>query len=174
MKCNKIVLVFFLFIINHSFSQTGNDNKLKFHSIAMGFGGFNVKNAYSEDGGVSFTTDIVLAVNKNLISTSYITGSEVGLLGGSTFSFNDLSLSYGRALKVTNWFYLEGYLGLGRYTQERSRYLVNYGSTVSFPIKINTKFYFNKKFGMGLNTSYITNKINNNLSVNLIFHYKYE
>lgn len=114
-----------------------------------------------------------LESNKNLINLSFLSGSEIGVVGGSTYNFNEFSVTYGRELQLTKSFNLEGFAGIGSYHQNSKNSYVVAGNTVSFPLKLNIKFYFNKKFGLGINNIYSINKLNNNLSTNLIAHYNF-
>lgn len=152
-------------------------SKLKFHAANLGFGGFYVDTPGSSDaGGYGFLADVTLAIDKNLISVSYLAGTDDSIIGGATYSFNEPSLLYGREWKPTDWFALEGFAGVGYYLQKAETDEDNSmekESTISFPLRLNTKFYFTRKFGMGINSNYSINSANNNLSVNLIFHYRF-
>jgi hypothetical protein len=155
-----------------------SSSKLKLHAATLGFGGFSFKKANYEGGGATFFADLTTSLDKNLISVSYLTGAEIGIIGGSNYQFHEYSLLYGRELKVANWLRFEGFAGLGYYHQQTDYLNPDYenvpeGKSVSFPLRINTKFYFSKKFGMGFNTNYSINSVNNNFSTNLIFHYRF-
>ena len=155
------------------------NSKLKFHAINVGLGFFDVNDKNSKDiGGVDFLADVTVSIGQNLISASYLTGSEIGILDSSIYSFTEPSLSYGREWKIVNWFRLEGFAGLGCYIQRFEDKTIEGDqnqdkTTLSVPFRINTKFYFTKAFGMGLNTNYSINSVNNNLTLNLLFHYKF-
>jgi hypothetical protein len=155
------------------FSITAQVNKLKIQNVDFGIGGFSIKNDYSEGGGVTFLGNLTTSYKNNLIGFSFLTGAEIGIVGKSNYSFNELSLLYGREFKLIKWFAFETFAGIGYYNQSSESYYVFNGDSVSFPFKINSKFYFNKNFGLGLGTNYSMNKINNNFSVNLICHYKF-
>jgi hypothetical protein len=165
-----IVLIFCL--INH-LSLNAQENKIQLHSIEIGFGGFYFKQNTYEGGGANFVADITTSIRKNLISTSVLTGSEIGVVGNSTYNFNEFRIQYGRELKVKKWLKFELFTGIGYYKQKSENSVITDGNTMSFPLKFNTKFYFNEKFGLGINTNYSINSINNNFSSNLIFHYKF-
>lgn len=155
-----------------------SDSKLKLHAANLGFGGFSFKKNNYEGGGATFFADVTTSIDKNLIAVSYLAGSDIGILGNSEYKFDEISLSYGREWKAANWLHFEGFAGIGRYHQQSDYFdediqNVPSESSVSFPLKVNTKFYFTKKFGMGFNTNYSINSVNNVFSTNLIFHYRF-
>lgn len=168
----RIFLIAFAFINIAMYAQTGQ-NPIKLHAINTGFGGFYIKNKIIESGGASFFADITTSLHNNLITASYFTGAEIGVVGSSTFNFNEFSLLYGREIIPNNWLAFEFFAGIGYYKQNHDITPVLSNDTISFPLRVYTKFYFNKKFGMGLNTNYSINRINNNLSFNLLFHYRF-
>lgn len=168
----KLTVLCFIFLLSGTiYSQ--ESTSIKFHSVSAGFGGFYFKKEISEGGGISYLTDVTLSKGKNLLSVAYLGGDEIGVVGSSNYSFSEISLSYGREFKVNNWFSLEGFAGLGFYNQTSGVADVADDNSISFPFKINSKFYFNKRFGMGINAHYSLNSVNNNFSSNLIFHYKF-
>ena len=169
----KKIITIILILVSINVVAQENDSKLKIQSANIGFGGFYFKTILSEGGGVTLFADATFSINKHLISSSYLTGAEIGILGSSTYNFDEVSLLYGRELKVANWLSFEGFAGLGFYNQNSKESYVVDCKSVSYPIRINTKFYFNKKFGMGFNTNYSINSVNNNFSTNLIFHYRF-
>ncbi|WP_445721697.1 hypothetical protein [Flavobacterium sp.] len=148
------------------------ENKIQLHTVEIGFGGFYSKqNPFGDEiGGATFVADITTSIGKNLISTSFLTGAEIGIVGNSTYNFNEFRIQYGRELKVKKWLRFELFTGIGHY-KVSSLNIEN--NTISFPLKFNTKFYFNEKFGLGINTNYSINSISNNFSTNLIFQYKF-
>lgn len=168
----KSIIMCFLFLLSSTiYSQ--ESTSIKFHSVAAGFGGFYFKKDISEGGGISYLTDVTLSKGKNLLSVAYLGGDEIGVVGSSNYSFNEITLYFGREFKVNNWLSLEGFAGLGYYNQTSDVADVADDNSISFPLKINSKFYFNKSFGMGINANYSINSVNNNFSSNLIFHYKF-
>jgi Domain of unknown function (DUF2715) len=149
------------------------ENKFKNYSINIGFGGFSIKNEYSEGGGVTLLGNLTTSFNKNLFDFSIISGAEIGIFGKSNYRFNSINLLYGRELMLKKWFAFEPFVGIGFYNQTSEDSDILNGNTISLPIKLNTKFYFNKNSGVGINTNYIINKLNNNFSVNFIYHHKF-
>ena len=173
-KSLTVVLLLILFITNSSSCHSQNsENKIKLHSVSLGFGGFYFKKSNSEGGGASFVLNGTLESNKNLFNLCFLTGAEIGVVGGSTYNFNEISLAYGRELRLKKWFSLEGFAGIGSYQQNGKNSFVVSGNTISFPLKLNVKFFFNEKIGIGLNNAYSFNQINNNYSTNLIINYKF-
>ncbi|MCF6132520.1 hypothetical protein [Flavobacterium wongokense] len=147
--------------------------KLKVHAANMGLGSFHLEKDVNGHDGVCFVADLTLSLNKNLISASYLGGTSIKILDGPNYNFEEFSLLYGREWKALNWLRFEGFAGLGQFKQSSKDSNIGEDSTVSFPLRINTKFYFTKKFGMGFNTNYSINSINNNFSNNIIFHLRF-
>lgn len=163
-----IILLLISTITNKVFSQ--EESKLiKLHSIDLGFGGFRNKNF----GGIDFVSNIAFKRQTNLFSISFIIDGELNVLGGLSASYKEFNLMYGKELKIAKWMFFEGFGGIGYFNQNSNEMLIPEENTMSFPLKINTKFYFSKHFGLGINTNYSINKINNNFSTNFILHYKF-
>jgi len=169
---SKAILFFIIANIFWSYSQE-RDNKIRLHSIAAGFGGFYLKKSNSEGGGATFVVNGALEMNKNLLKLSYLTGAEIGVVGSSTYNFNELSLTYGREFKFVDWLGVETFAGIGNYNQNSKISAIKNGNSMSFPLLLNCKFYFSNNIGIGLNNSYSINQINNNFSTNLILHYNF-
>lgn len=165
---------FLLFLLQINWCHSQNkDSKIRIYSISVGFGGFYFSESSSEGGGASFVLNGTLESNKNLVNLCFLTGSEIGVVGSSTYNFNEFSVAYGRELQLKKWFSLEGFAGIGNYNQSSKNSTIISGNTLSFPLKLNFKFFFNKKMGMGLENTYSINSLNNNLSTNLIIHYNF-
>ena len=162
-------------IIFSSFTAISQESnaKIKVHAVNVGGGSFHFQNDINGHDGVSIITDITISLNKNLISGSYLGGTSIKILDGYNYGFEELSLLYGREWKATDWLRFEGFAGFGYFSQNTKNPNISDDSIISFPLRVNIKFYFTKKFGMGLNTNYSTNSINNNFSNNLIFHLRF-
>lgn len=165
-------------IIAIAFSSLGikaqdSTSLLKLHAINAGLGSFHFEKDVNGHDGASLITELTVSLNKNLISASYLAGSSIKILDGYNYSFDEFSVLYGREWKATNWLRFEGFAGLGHFSQDSKDPAIGNDNTISFPLRVNTKFYFTKKFGMGFNTNYSINSINNNFSNNIIFHYRF-
>jgi hypothetical protein len=147
--------------------------KLRFHAVNFGLGTFHLQKDINGQDGVSFVADLTVSLDRNLISVAYVGGTSIKILDGPNYNFEEYGLSYGREWKVANWFRLEGFAGVGHFTLKSKDSNIGADKTVSFPLKVNAKFYFTKKFGMGLNTNYSINSVNNNFSTHLIFHLRF-
>lgn len=153
--------------------------KLKLHAANAGIGIFYIDMPGSDDGGgVDFMADVTCSLDKNLFGVSYLTGAEVGILGESNYNFHEVCALYGREWRPAKWFALEGFAGLGYYNQntdftEYDDAQLKDGNGISVPLRLNTKVYFGGSLGIGLNTNYSINAINNHLSVNFLFHYRF-
>ena len=170
-KMRKICLV--LFCVFCSLNIEAQENSFKIQSAGIGFGAFHIKNDITDGGGASFIADVTSSFGKNLISASFLTGSEVASVGSSTFNFNEFRLQYGRELEAKSWLKFEFFAGVGYYDQKSETIYFEQGNAVSFPLTFNTKFYLTEKFGLGINTNYSLNSINNNVSAHLTAHYKF-
>lgn len=149
--------------------------KLKLHAASLGVGIFGVDMS-NHDGGLTFLADATFSVNKNLISASCLFGSEINLFD-ERFDFKEPALMYGREWNPSKWFALEGFAGVGYYIVEYKNADTDFSgitdNAISFPLRLNAKFYFTKKFGMGLCSNYSINNLANTFSENLTFHYKF-
>jgi AraC-like DNA-binding protein len=150
--------------------------KLKLYAANAGMGIFNFQKKSNEVTGLTLQADVTFSLSKNLFSASYITGEEFAFLQDTKYNFNEFSLLYGREWNAANWFKVEGFAGVGYYTQrvdDQSIDVVEKDNTVAVPLRVNAKFYFTKKFGLGLCTNYSINSLANNFSESLIFHYRF-
>ena len=154
-------------------AQEESSSKIKVYAVNVGVGSFHFQKDINGHDGVSVITDLTISLNKNLISGFYLAGTSIKILDGYNYGFKEVSLLYGREWKATNWLRFEGFAGLGYFNQNTKDPNIGDDSTISFPLRVNTKFYFTKKFGMGFNTNYSINSINNNFSTNLIFHFRF-
>ena len=150
-----------------------SSSKIKLYAVNAGLGSFHFQKDVNGHDGISITTDLTLSLNKNLISASYLAGTSIKILDGPNYNFEEYSILYGREWKVVDWFRFEGFAGIGHFNQNSKNIDIGDASTISFPLRVNTKFYFSKNFGMGFNSNYSINSVNNNFSTNLIFHYKF-
>lgn len=169
----KIVIIAVIALSSLTVKAQETSSKIKLHAVNIGLGSFHLQKDINGHDGLCFIADFTVSLNKNLISASYLGGTSIKILDGPSYNFKEYSLSYGREWKVANFFRLEGYAGLGHFTQNSKDPNVGIDKTASFPLKVNAKFYFTKKFGMGLNSNYSINSVNNNFSTNLIFHYRF-
>lgn len=149
-------------------------NNLKIHSTEFGFGGAYVKKNNFEAGGFSFVVDLTTSFGKNLISTSFLAAPKNDLIIGSNYNFNEFRIQYGRELSLNNWIKLEGFAGVGYFHQNRVLSEIVKDNAISFPLKLNAKFYVAENYAIGLNTNYSFNRINNVLSANVIFQFKFK
>lgn len=163
-----VYLTVILLFTMQSHGQQKNDN-IKFHSVDLGLGLFFNNNF----GGLALHSSIACKQQNNLYSITAITGGEFVILGGRSASYQELNLQYGKQLQLAKWFVLEGFVGVGYYNQNSTKANISDGSSISLPFKINTKFKFNKHFGMGFMNNYSISKLNNNFTANILFHYNF-
>jgi len=166
----KIIILLLLCTISNKMLSQEESKSIKLHSIDLGFGGFSNKNY----GGIDFYSNVALKSKANLFSISFITGGELNILGGLSANYKEYDLMYGKEFKIAKWISFEGFGGIGYFNQNSNKILIPDENAISFPVKINTKFYISKHFGLGINTNYSINKINNNFSANFIIHYKFK
>ena len=169
----KKVILLLTFCITTNYAQEKNNSNFKVHSTSIGFGGFYIKNKFSEGGGASFLIDLSFDYKRNLFLLKNLNGAEIGIVGNSTYNFRETSISYGRELILAKWLSIEGYTGLGYYKQVSKTSDILSGTYIAFPINMKIIFKFGKHFSIGSNNSYSINKINNNFSSNLAFGYTF-
>lgn len=152
--------------------------QLKLNSISTGLGIFYINNLLKESsvenlqqGGISFTAETIISINKHLISFTYISESELPILGPATFNVNEFNLMYGRNIEATKWLKLEGFAGFGIFSQKDTAY---HNSVVSFPLRLNIIFFPRTRINIGLNGNYGINTLNNSLSTHLILRYSFK
>jgi hypothetical protein len=167
----KKTILLLIFCITTNYAQQKNNSNLKVHSTDIGFGGFYIKNKFFEGGGASFLIDLSFDYKRNLVLLKHLNGAEIGIIGSSTYNFNETSILYGRELNLAKWLSIEGYTGLGYYKQESQTSYVISGTALAFPTNIKIILKIGKHFSIGSNNSYSINKINNNFSSNLAFGY---
>lgn len=168
-------IIFIAAIVLNSLAVKAQDSttKLKVYAATMGLGSFHLEKDVNGHDGLSYIADLSVSLDKNLISASYAVGTSVKILDGPSYNFEEVSLSYGREWKALNWLRFEGFGGIGHFRLHSNDETIGDESSISFPLKVNAKFYFTRKFGMGLNANYSINSVNNNLSTNVIFHYRF-
>lgn len=151
-----------------------NSNKIKFNDVSLGFGFFTVSINANNKIGLATVANASFALNKNLVVISYLSGSAISLLDVK-YKFKEPSLLYGREWKPEKWFAMQGFGGVGIYTVKISEESTGFNTvnenTISFPLRANAIFSLGNNFGLGLNTNYSINSLDNNFSSNLLFTY---
>ena len=111
---------------------------------------------------------------KNLFLINFLSGATFIILQGPNISVSEFNFQYGRELKVSNWFSIEGYAGIGNFTLTSSSYYYPKNiSVASFPIRIKLICYTGKHFALVSNSNYTMNSYINNFSSNLTFEYHF-
>jgi hypothetical protein len=169
----KVILISAVAFYSFTGKAQESGSKLKLHAANLGLGSFHFQKDINGHDGLSFITDLTVSLDKNLISASYLCGSSIKLLDGPNYGFEEFTLLYGREWKAANWLRFEGFAGFGHFNQNSKDPDIDDDSAISFPLRVNTKFYFTRKFGMGFNTNYSINSVNNCFSTNIIFHYRF-
>jgi hypothetical protein len=166
--------IFFTAIAFSTFTAKAQEfsPKLKVYAVNVGMGSFHFQKDVKGHDGLSIITDLTMSLNKNLISVSYLGGTSIKILDGPNYNFEEYSVLYGREWQAFDWLRFEGFAGFGHFNQSSKDPTIGGDGTISFPFRVNTKFYFTKHFGMGLNSNYSINSVNNNFATNLIFHYR--
>ena len=174
MKKIRLITLLTLFT-TLSFSQ--ENPKLKIHSLGVGFGFFVAEYKFS---GLCSLLDCTIEYDKNLLSLNYLDGSEISIdifYSSPKNHVNELNLQYGRELKVTNWFSVESFAGIGNYrlNTRLSFFPLPKTSVISIPIRVKLLFYTGKgkHFAISSNNNYSINKLNSNFSSNLTFQYNF-
>jgi hypothetical protein len=172
----KIIFITAIALTTYTAKAQESSSKIRMHSANVGVGIFDFQKNGNGVTGASLLADATLALGKNLFSVSYLSGEELAILQDTKYNFNELSLLYGREWNAAKWFKVEGFVGVGYYHQkieDRSIDVIEKDNVVSVPLRMNAKFYFTKKFGLGFCTNYSINSLANNFSESLIFHYRF-
>ena len=61
----KKTILLLIFCITTNYAQEKSNSNFKVHSTSIGFGGFYIKNKFSEGGGASFLIDFSFDYKKN-------------------------------------------------------------------------------------------------------------
>ena len=147
-----------------------NNKPLKLNSIGYGFGFFSTT---QNDGGLSGIIELGLIANKNLFLVNYLSGSTFTILGPAGIEITELNLQIGREHKVTNWFSIQGFAGLGYINQELQSYsskAVPFTSA-SVPLRLKLVCYTGKHFALVSNSNYNINATSSVFSSNLTFQH---
>ena len=147
-----------------------NNNLLKLNSIGYGFGFFSTT---QNDGGLSGIIELGLVANKNLFLVNYLSGSTFTILGLAGIKITEFNLQIGREHKVTNWFSIQGFAGLGYINQEMQSYSSKAEpfTSATVPIRLKLVCYTGKHFALMSNSNYSINATSNNFSSNLTFQH---
>lgn len=179
MKTKILIVLFFIghyyhaqSINNLSSYQTSakNNDKLKINSIGYGFGFFSTT---QKDGGISAILELGLVFNKNLFLINYFSGTTFTILGPAGVDVTEFNLQIGKEHKLSNWFSIQGFVGLGYINQE----LQNYKSSaipftsVTLPLRLKLLCYTGKHFALVSNSNYSINSTSGNFSSNLTFQH---
>lgn len=172
---NPIKKVFAISVFFISTALIAQEHKLKLHSISFGLG-FLGSASESSSGGFNINADMTTNYNKNLFSFNINAGGELRLFDASE-NYTALNITYGRALELSNWFTIEGHLGLGYFNyslkDSSTDFMTISRSTIGIPLRVKLLFYTGRHFAIGLNPNVNFNSLVNTYSGNLIFQYKF-
>ena len=167
----KKVTFLILLLLCYSLSNYAQSNeKLKFRSFGYGFGFFSTS---ANEGGVSGILEIGISYNKNLFLFNYLSGSTFNLFGPPGVNVSEFSFQVGRELKASSWFSVEGYAGLGNFSQESKQNYLKQISVLSVPLRLKLICYTSKHFALISNSNIALNSFSNNFSSNLTFQHNF-
>ena len=162
------------------FSQ---EDKLKLHSIS-----FTPVGIYFDDSssGVFISSDIGFSRGKHIFKIFGLGASEVSILSGTTESFFELSLIYGREFRIEKWFYIDAYAGGGYFKYKLTKGVDSEGfftyssyddsvnHTIGLHLQSRLRFQTGKYFSLGLQANTNINPQNSiyNLAVFLQWKFK--
>ena len=122
MKKVNLLIVLSLSYCLSNYAQ--NNDKLKLRSFGYGFGFFSTS---ANEGGVSGILEMGVSYDKNLFLLNYLSGSTFNILGPPGVNVKEFNFQIGRELKASSWFSVEGYVGLGNFTQDGKSYYQLWG-----------------------------------------------
>ena len=149
----KGITVIFLILI--AIPINAQEDNLEFHSISFG-GGFLTTPSKSSEGGLNWVADVATGWRKNIFSLYVNRGS--GFFVGDWTSddsedYLEISLTYGREIKLLSGVKLEGHAGVGFFNHKAKYHERNIDldkTTVGFPVRAKLIFYY-KFIGIGIN-----------------------
>lgn len=96
---------------------------------------------------------------------------------GASRYFLAVDALYGRTFEITNFFTIEGHIGVGYFFENYKDYDTDFAkkneSTIGIPVQAKFLFYVSPKFALGLNPGVNFNSIETIYSGNLIFQYNF-
>jgi len=121
-------------------------------------------------GGFVFSSDLSYIYNKNIFSLSFITGSEITILGSSDI-FMELNLLFGNEFKLSEKFLVEIHGGLGYFYFSPANYYQNSSYVVGIPITTKFRFDGRGKFSFGFQLHANINSVNSIYTVGVLFQW---
>lgn len=173
----------FLFLSVTIFAQT-EGNKFQFYSISIAPGIYfdfernnmkvtgpsgSVAINNSNGGGLSGSIDLAFKKGEHRFKIFVMSASEVSLFGDLDDSYVEYDILYGRELFLTNWFYIDFYVGVGYYRYNIKVYLDQRitritKEAIGFPLQSRIRFQLGDVFGLGI-------QLHTNLnSASIIYH----
>ncbi|QMU65323.1 MAG: hypothetical protein GKR88_14155 [Flavobacteriaceae bacterium] len=185
-------ILFFLFTVFYIINLSSQNNKIKFESVSIAFGGYQPSKGPNGNANFYFSTDATFNWKRNLFSASLNRGFDWDILiKGSRYNI-ELDFLYGREFKIYKWIFLQTHLGIGYFNgsyykrdyetwENRWGFIKNQNNTknnirvgsIAFPLKLKLLFYTSQSFSLGGNLNYSFNNISNVSSYSIIFLKKF-
>lgn len=170
----KILYLFIsiLFTITTN-AQTKKKSEFGIFSAGGGLGLFqSSKNTLKKDySGLNFIADFTIHYKEHLLSTSYISGTTVQILGVAS-SYNEITIQYGQSFGLSETCSVECFAGLGKFEQTSKYDQIQTGGSMSTPVKLNLSIRINEGLSFGISNNYSINKINNIFSSSFTVKYQ--
>lgn len=149
---------------------------LKFYAISTGVGYYSPLSQESA-GGLTMNLDFSVKLSDDVFSIYFRTGFSEQFVFKEDFM--TLNITYGRTLKLSKRWLLEGHFGLGYIRQkvrtisfdfEENEYVDH---AISLPFRPKILYRFSDTIGLGLNPNLNLNGIQTFYSIDLIFQYNF-
>ncbi len=193
----KHLLILMAFFCSLPIFSQDIDQRLKFYAVD-----FSPINFYGNDGngGIAFDVGISLKKNKNIFKLFALVGGEVNFpsFGASkSESISEVSILFGRELKLKTWLYVDAYAGLGYFNRTISTpvaipgteggdcgfggfcfsspdydYVDTGESTIGIPLQLRIGFQTGKRFSLGLQLHSNINAVDSYGSMGMFFQWK--
>jgi len=168
MKTLKKLFCLFIFSIGAiTFGQnTDQKHKLSFRSFSI-----TPIEVYfnSNSGGGAITGDLSFSSGKNIFTFSGSIGEEF-VIWGTSDTFQQLNILYGREYKLNDWLFFDTHAGVGLFLYNSNG---NNFTGVGIPIVAKLRFKTGKKFSLGFKIQDNINSAYNIFSVGILLQWNW-
>ncbi len=167
-----------LLLIPLEFWGQGNNEttQLQFHHLGITLGGGSVQGFQSI---VNFSFEAGVNLNKHLVKGSILFGSDLDIFRSTKDAdIQEYNLQYGREFPIGDWFYLEGYAGMGyfglRKVNPNDISTTVSQSAIGFPLEVTARFDLIRRISLGIQLHQNFNSLAHITAVGLHIRYNFQ
>ena len=166
----RFAFVLFVIVVTIGHSQDNKQsNKLEYKSVSFAFSPLAIY-FDSETGGVVLNLDAGFVYKKHILTFSITNGSEFTVLGSSD-SFEQVNVLYGKELMLNKTIFIDTHLGLGYFSFKPAERNLDRQTTLGIPLAFKLRFKTGKKFSIGLQFQANINSVNNIYNTGILFQW---